>query len=91
VCPPDLLKVIVQALVQWSRSPIFNQLLPVLLENIPIFMEIARQTFLLDPNYVETIEKSISLFKSWFVESNVLSGENEQECWQVVTLPSHHS
>ena len=83
MCPPDLLEVIVQSLSQWSRSPIFAEVLPFLLEDLPIFMEISRQAFSLDPNHFETIEKAVSLFKAWFIESNILTGTDEQNCWQV--------
>jgi hypothetical protein len=82
VCPPELLNVVIQSLVQWERSTSFPLILPALLANLPIFMEISRQAFLLDPQYCETIEKSVSLFKTWFVEADVLTGKDEQDCWQ---------
>lgn len=85
-CPPAILKIVVQSLVQWSRSPIFHLLLPILLQNAPIFIEISRQTFLLDLQYHDTIDKAISLFKVWFVESNIMKGKEEQACWQVLII-----
>lgn len=82
-CPPSILKIVVQSLVQWGRSPIFHQLLPILLQNTPILVEISRQTFLLDLQHYDTIDKAITLFKVWFVESNTMTGKDEQACWQV--------